>query len=283
MKYLKIYISAFFLMALSTGSVSAQESDSSRKYHPFLSDTFNLGLGVYRPSKKAEFGGRTDIGGGSEASIEGNDSQSTGSLNFRWRFTKNWSFQGTYWATDSSNQHTLTEDFTWSPPGGGDDVLFEAGTFIGTGIDSTIARLFIGRSFFRKPNHDFGLGAGLHWIELDFFIEGQAIVNGISTPKYHEGVSASVPLPNLGIWYMYSWSPKWVLTSRLDWLDVTIEEISGSMFDASVGLNYQMSEHFGIGLAINAFILDVKVDSNRRSVGFETEQIGPRLNITWNW
>jgi len=270
-------------VALSTGSVSAQESDSSSNYHPFLKDTFNIGLGVYRPSKKVVLGGRTDIGGGADGSVESTESQSTGTLNFRWRFTKNWSFQGTYWATDTAGQNTLTDDVTVSNPETGEDIVFEAGSFIGMGLDATIARLFIGRSFFRKPNHDWGVGAGIHWMELDFYLEGNALVNGTINEFRREEASASVPLPNLGIWYMYSWSPKWVLVSRLDWLDVTIDEISGSMYDVSVGLNYQMSKHFGMGFAINGFLLDVKVKDSDWNGGLETSQLGPRLNITWNW
>ena len=90
-------------------------------------------------------------------------------------------------------------------------------------------------------------------------------------------------MPNLGIWYMYSWSPKWVVTTRLDWLNTTFEEFSGSLYDLSVGVNYQMSDHFGIGLAVNASRLDVGVDSTEWTGELVYEQIGPLLNLTWNW
>jgi hypothetical protein len=83
---------------------------------------------------------------------------------------------------------------------------------------------------------------------------------------------------------MHSWSPKWVVITRLDWLDVTFEQFSGSMLDASVGVNYQMSDHFGVGLAAHAFDLNVSVDGdNGWSGDVETSQYGPRLNLTWNW
>jgi len=270
-------------MALSAGSVSAQEPKPVTwgEYHPFLSDTFNLGLGVYRPAKKTVFSGDTEIGGGS---TELSNDESTGSLNFRWRFTKNWSFQGTYWATNSESNYRLDEPITITDPDTGEEVKFDVGADIALGLDTTIARLFVGRSFFRKPNHDFGVGAGLHWIELDFFIAGQATVDGVPTPKAREDITASVPLPNLGIWYSYSWSPKWILITRFDWLDVTIEEISGSLYDASVGFNYQMSDHFGMGLAINYFKLDVSMrDEDWKNALIDTSQTGPRINITWNW
>ena len=278
MKFLNTCISAVFLVSVSTGVASAQESDSSSKYHPFLSDNFHIGLGVYRPSQKRKIGSDPIAGGSPGESLDGSDSQSTGLLNFRWRFTKNWSFQGTSWNTGSESEQTLTEDFEFQ------DLVFQAGSIVRSGFDTSITRLFWGRSFFRRPSTDWGVGLGLHSLNIDAFVEGQILaIPGPGLEFRRESASASVPLPNLGIWYMHSWSPKWVVTTRLDWLDVTFEEFSGSMYDLSVGVNYQMSDHFGIGLAVNAFRLDVQVDGTDWRGSLEGEQIGPRLNLTWNW
>jgi len=278
MRYLKKYISAFFLTLLPAGIASAQESDSSRKYHPFLSDTFHIGLGLYRPSKKTEIGADLDLSPDSSDSLQSSESQSTGILNFRWRFTENWHFKATYWNTDTESQQTLTKDFEF----GGE--TFQAGSFVGMGVDTAITRLFWGRSLFRKPNHDWGVGFGMHWMEIDAFVEGQILkAGGGGTELHKENASASAPLPNLGIWYIYSWSPNWAVITRLDWLEVSVDEFSGNMYDASVGVNYQVSDHFGLGLAINGFILDVEVDWTDGRGVFENEQIGPRLNATWSW
>jgi hypothetical protein len=278
MKFLNICISAFFLVSVSAGVASAQDSDSSDKYHPFLSDNFNIGLGIYRPSQKRSLGADLDLGASPGESLDVSESQTTGLLNFRWRFTKNWSFQGTYWATDSDSEKILTEDFE------GLGEVFLAGSFITSGIDTSITRLFWGRSFFRKPSTDWGVGLGLHVLDIDAVVAGQIDTVGGGTEFHTERASVTAPLPNLGIWYMYSWSPKWVVSTRLDWLDLTVEEFSGSMYDLSVGVNYQMSDHFGIGLAVNAFRLNVEVDDpDWGSGGLVNEQIGPRLNVTWNW
>ena len=280
MKYLKKVISAVFLLSLSVGVASAQESDGSGKYHPFLSTKFQMGLGVYAPTKKNSIGVEADSKGDS---IDSSESQTTGILNFRWRFTDNWSFQGNYWKTSTDSRDTLNEDrdFTFD----GEDFKVEAGSFIGSGLDTSIARLFWGRSFFRTPSTDWGVGLGLHWMEIEAYVEGGVSVaggGGFDGVK-SESVSGGAPLPNLGIWYMHSWSPKWVVITRLDWLDITFDEYSGRMLDASVGVNYQMSDHFGVGLAVNAFDLDLGVDTGTEKFDFEASQYGPRLNLTWNW
>jgi hypothetical protein len=278
MKLINTCLTTLFVLTLSTGSAIAQDSDSSRKYHPFLSENFHIGLGVFRPTKKRSLGVDTTVPGLSD-SLDATDDQSTGLLKFRWRFTKNWHFGATYWKTDSSATDTLTEDFEFN------DVIFLKDSTVSSGVDTSILRLFWGRSFFRQANHDWGVGVGLHWMEIDAFISGDIKTTPVVDPPLtgRAGASASAPLPNLGIWYMYSWSPKWVVTTRFDWLDVTFEEISGSMYDASVGVNYQMSKNFGLGIGYNAFRLDVDVKDNALSAGFESKQYGPRIDITWNW
>ena len=102
MKFLNICIGAFFLVSASAEVASAQESGSSGKYHPFLSDNFHIGFGVYRPSLNRRIGADPNDGGSPGEGIGDSDSQpTTNMLNFHWRFTKNWSFQGTSWNTDS--------------------------------------------------------------------------------------------------------------------------------------------------------------------------------------
>jgi hypothetical protein len=282
MKLINTCLTIMFVLALSTGSAIAQDSDSSRKYHPFLSDHFRIGVGVYRPSKTSTLGADlTEVGA---EQLEGKDDQSTALLNFRWRFTKNWHFAATYWNTDSTTQQTLTEDYT---PPFVDAPTFKAGSFVGMGVDTTIARLFWGRSIFRKPKQDWGVWLGLHRLENDAYVEGQIVTTPPipgSGPIQRESASASVPLPNLGIWYMYSWSPNWVLLSRFDWLEITVDEFSGSMYDVSVGVNYQMSDHFGLGFGLSGFLLDVEVNSpDWGNANLENKQFGPNLSVTWNW
>ena len=81
MKALIIHLTVGLLIAMPLSPAMAQELDSSGKYHPFLSDTFNIGFGLWRP--------RTELSiGVNDERIDGSESQSTGSLDFRWRFTK---------------------------------------------------------------------------------------------------------------------------------------------------------------------------------------------------
>lgn len=270
----------FMLATYFASSVAAQESDSSKKFHPFLTDTFHIGLGVYGADKKVEL----DVGGGPgiEEKIDSSDSQSTGLLDFRWRFTENWSFWGQYWSLNSEASKVLNSNIEWNGytyPAGG--------TGIRAGVDTSIARLFFGRSFFKKPNSEFGIGAGIHLLKIDAFIEGRATwtdPGGTMQDSFrHEDVATTLPLPNLGAWYAYSWSPKWIVTARLDWFDIEIGKYSGRLLNSEVAVNYQFAKYAGIGLGVNGFSIKADVTESGWTGGFESTQLGPRLALSFSW
>jgi hypothetical protein len=268
------------LALLLSNAVVAQNLQVSDKYHPFLSDTFNLGIGAFQTQKNFDI----QVDGSSpgddidfDQALGLEETETSLTINFRWRYTDNWSLSGQYWAISSDGGALLEEDIEWN------DETFKAGTFANAGIDTTIIRVFFGRSFLNNsPGQELGVGLGLHWMEIDAFIEGQ-VITGLTTEFRRESVSAPVPLPNLGAWYMYSWSPKWVAQARVDWLSVSIDDYSGGLLGGMVGINYQISGTVGLGLSYNLFGLDVDATSENLNGRIETQQHGPRLSLTASW
>jgi hypothetical protein len=258
-------------------TVFAQESAEA---HPLLNAKFTLGLGAFSPQKQFKI--RVDGSSPSEEidfdEVLGfDDSEITGAMSFRWRFGEKWSITGQHWAVDSQGGAVLIEDVEWN------DIVFKEGTFANAGLKTTVTRVFFGRTFKTGPNYEFGLGAGLHWMEWNAFIEGEVIVNEDTTEFQRGAVDAAVPLPNFGGWYMYSWSPKWIATAGVDWLSVSFGDYSGGLWNARAGINYQAFKHIGIGLSYNNFTLDVDVDKSDWHGRLETRQQGPRLEFTATW
>jgi hypothetical protein len=277
MKALSCLTAVALAAGMFSSSLAAQSSD---EYHPFLSDKFNIGIGIFYPQKSFKI--RVD-GSDPEEEIDFDEAlrideeDTTGSLSFRWRFGEKWSFWGQYWNTDDKGGAILEEDIEW------EDVVFKAGTFAAGGVDLTIARAFFGRTFSTGPQHEFGLGAGFHWLSLDTFIEGQVITNFGETEFAREAVSADFPLPNIGGWYMYSWNKKWLFQARLDWLSASVGDYSGGLWNTQAGIHWQAFKHIGFGLFYNGFILDVDVDKDDWNGKAESKQHGPWLAITATW
>ena len=90
-------------------------------------------------------------------------------------------------------------------------------------------------------------------------------------------------MPNIGAWYFYSWSPKWAFISRVDWLSASFEEYSGSLWNASVGVDWALFKHLGVRATWNYFKFDVDVDKGDWNGSAEISQNGPFIALTAHW
>jgi hypothetical protein len=248
--------------------------------HPLLKDRFNASLGAFLADKKLKIAlngqdANELIDFGEAWGFDSDETSFAGE--FRWRFGKKWSVSGQYFSSKDEGTATLEEDVAWG------DYIFREGTFASAGVDMTVARVFAGRRFSTGPRHDFGLGLGVHWIELGAFIEGEVIVNDESLGVRKESVSTGAPLPNLGAWYYYAFSPRWLARARLDYLDVSFDKYSGGLTNGSVGIEYQMFRHLGVSLSYQYFGLDVDVKDTNWRGGVEVTLRGPFLSLTANW
>jgi len=270
----------FLLMFLTATSVSVQSADNSAGYHPFLTNKFRLGVGVFTPLKRIKIqvdGTEPNSDIDFNQALDHSDSESIPALSFSWRYSKNWLLAGEYWSVGSRNGTVLTEDIEW------EDGKLLAGSFVDSAVDTSIVRVFFGRSFLQdSPSQEFGLGAGLHWLNIKAFIEGD-FDDGTSLEFRRENVNADIPLPNIGTWYIYSWSRKWMASASLDWLNVSIGNYSGRLLNGQVGVNYQISEIFGLGLSYSIFDTKIKVDNAGWRGAIETSQRGPLLLLTASW
>lgn len=272
----RVAFCVFLIVVLTSGHAIAQD-ESASAYHPMLSDRFSLGIGLFRPSK--DFVLRVDGQVPGEAidfdqELDAKDSETTGSLDLTWHFGEKWSVSGQYWTVNSGARWQLDEDLEW------EDLVFKEGTFAEVGVDLDVIRVFFGRQFFTRPGHEFGAGLGLHWLEIDAFIAGQIIVDDLLDTEFRRSsVSAEAPLPNIGAWYIYSWSPKWAFTTRLDWLSASLGDYSGGLANAQSGVHYQLFKYTGIGLSWNYFNLNIDVDKSDWRGKVESSQSGPFLSL----
>jgi hypothetical protein len=140
-------------------------------------------------------------------------------------------------------------------------LTFLAGTRATAGSGFELTRFFWGYNFSKKANTDYGIGGGFHWLHVNAFIEGT--IETPSGPLFDRAAaSVDAPLPNIGFWYVRSLSPRWAFSSRLDYFDASIHPYDGTFINASAGLNYRVSDRFGIGASYNYVELDVGVNGD---------------------
>jgi hypothetical protein len=198
-------------------------ADEHAGAHPFLSDQFNIQLGVFSPrrdivvqvngsigleNRGLDFGGELGVG----------RNQDIFAGEFIWHFGQKWSLRTQYFAASASASSVLANDIEWR------DIVIQAGSSVSAGTSFSLSRMFFGRSFDNNPRYGYGLGLGLHRLESKAFLKRNIIVS-FGEPS---AVSASGPLPNIGGWFYYSPSSKWLVGGRLDWFDASFGNYAGA-------------------------------------------------------
>jgi hypothetical protein len=264
------------------GGAQSTQADEQDEYHPYLSAKFFIDMGVYFPEREMSIRVDGSISGIAsyvdfQQELGVRKSDETFALNAGWRFGKKWQLGLQYFEFSDSKTAALTEDIEWG------DVVFQQGSSVSVGHDFELLRVFFARRFESNDHHEFGVGAGVHWIELGAFIEGNAIIAGGGNAFRSESVGITAPLPNIGGWYTYSISPDWALKARLDWLSVSIGEYDGTLINASFGVNYQAFKYAGIGLSYNIFSLDAGINkpSWRGAADIDYEGLYAFLSFYW--
>ncbi|GMR14638.1 MAG: hypothetical protein BMS9Abin30_0243 [Gammaproteobacteria bacterium] len=269
------------MLVFISGNLLAQQD---YEYHPALSDNFMVSLGIFKSDNSFTVAANGVINP-DEDQIDfddkvGVDSSSTlfnGQL--RWKFGKQrkWSLWGQYFKNDATGEAVLEEDVEWQ------DIIFREGTFVEAGVKMEIVRVFVGRSLVKNPQHDFGIGIGVHNLSLGAFIEGEILIDDGTTEFRQGDVSNSQPLPNVGTWWDFSPARNWLIHARVDWISANVGDLNGTLWNTVAGVNYQAFRNVGFDLSYQFFNLNLKVDSAEWIGEIDMRYSGPVLSVTANW
>ena len=280
MNYRMGFILSVLVLSVAPAVLVAQDYN----YHPILSDNFSATLGYMRSSNSFTFESDAIGNPGDEIDFDDalkvSDHSSLFNGQLRWKFgsERKWSISGQYFSNNAKGKAVLEEDIEW------DGVTFGAGTNVGAGVKLAVTRLFLGRSFVMNEQHDFGIGLGLHNLDISAYIEGEAIINDNTTEFQRAEVGDNQPLPNIGGWYNYSPAKHWLLHARVDWISANIGDYDGGLWNANVGVGYQLWRNVGVDLSWQYFNLNLDVEDEGDWVGgAEMTYSGPVVSMTFNW
>jgi len=268
------------MLVFAAATANAQSSSDA---HPILSSKLSVDVGLFMPHGTFEIGVAGTIDPliiepiDFEKVFRSDVDEGIASIQFNWRFGEKWSLQGQYVEWSDRSSSVLANDVEWG------DITFGAGTGVGSGLDMSVTRLFFGRKLSVSDKHEFGLGLGGHVLDISAFIEGNAIVNGVADGFHTEVVSTSGIVPNIGGWYVYSFSERWAFTTRLDWLGADIGDYDGHIINASAGVNLSIAKHFGVGLDYNLLELDFGISDPNWRGELTSQSHGFYAYLTAHW
>ncbi len=272
---------AALILAVPAGPALAQDYD----YHPKLSDRFSADIGWMRSNNsfKAEAEGLDNDENGTYVDFEdslGVSNHSTllnGQLRFKFGHEKKWSVFGQYFSNKATGEAVLTEDVEW------DGDIFREGSVVGAGVKMDIWRIFLGRSLFKSERYDFGVGAGLHNLDISLYIEGNVAVNGEDFEYRKDEVGDNQFLPNIGAWYHFSPARRWLIHARVDWISANIGDYNGTLWNGTVGVNFQAWRHVGFDLYWQYFNLNGGAEKDDWRGSLDLSYSGPVVAMTFNW
>jgi hypothetical protein len=163
------------------------------------------------------------------------------------------------------------------------NIKFREGTFVEGGVKFEVIRLFVGRSFVKNEQHDFGVGLGIHNLDLSAYIGGEIMIDDVTTGYQRGDASASQILPNLGAWYNFSPASRWLLHGRVDWISADLGNYDGTLWNTNLGVNFQAWRHVGFDLSYQYFNLDLTVDKGDWRGGADMNYSGPVISVWANW
>ena len=251
--------------------------------HPLQSDRLSIGIGAHWPDISGYYeidypdgGDGSNVDLDDDAGLDDNEVQAAASLT--WRLSNNTRIQGEYFDVGLSAKDTISRDLNIG------DLEIEAGASLKTDYDMDIARAFFGYSFVKTDTTELGAGVGLHYISLDLSVKGNAYIGNTTVLEAERSIDEWAIVPNVGGYANYAFSPKWLVGARVDWMSADVDDYDGTLWNAEAHVQYQMSDHFGVGLAYR--YLDFELAANDRKSGdwrTEVEYSGPVLFFTANF
>lgn len=274
---MKNLFSFLFLLIATFQYTLAQSNDEK---HPFLTNKYRIYAGVFLPAKTINIGADGSSPNDEinfEDSFQLNDNEPTLFLKFDWKFAKMWIVSGEYFSVKNAHTLSLEKDIEW------EDIVFEKGSSVRGGFGINMFRTFVGRIISTGDKHEFGGGLGAHLMNTNAFIEGHLNISDSDDNEIikfeKRRVSATIPLPNIGLWYYFAPSKKWLLTARVDWFGISVGEYSGILWNVAPSVNYQIFKNIGIGLDYRFFKLKAKVNKTDWNGNFNMTFQGPLFTI----
>ena len=255
------------LGATLCGSASGQEV-AAWKVHPSLRDKWTIQLGAF--SAKIDTTARLDsttTGAGTSVSFEDDlglaDRKLTGALLASVRLGERWKIEAEYFSLRRGNSHALDRTIMW-----GDDT-YAVNTVVTSEFNSDTYRLSGGYSFIRDDERELGVALGLHTTDISATLSAA----GVAT----RAGEALARLPTIGVYGAYAFSPKWLLSGRLDYFSLNYDNFDGSLVNFTAGVEYRISRHFGIGAGYRHVGYDLSVTGAKSTFSINYKFNGPTL------
>ena len=195
-----------------------------------------------------------------------------------YRFNSNHALTFSWYKISSDSDKTVLEDFEWVDEGG-NTVVIPTGTNVASSLTYDVFKMGYLWSFYHSDKVELAAGAGLHLAKVGV---GLSIDSGLFDSELRAAKS-DLPMPVLSFMLDYSVTPKfdWFLKTQLFALE--LGEWRGLYSDVQLGMEYQVFEHFGVGVGLGSNSLDVSRESDNVRFNFDNRVTGLHIFVSVNF
>jgi len=249
---------------IACGFATAQQSG----VHPGLQDRFTFQIGAYSPqADTTAFLNNSALARGTSISFEDDlnltDRKTVPALLASVRLGERWRVEGEYFTLHRSGARAINRTINWG------DNTYPIGTTVSSEFNTDVYRISVGYSFIKDNQKELGAVLGLHATDFEATL-GAAGVGA----RTGDGLA---PLPTIGIYGAYAFTPKWLLSGRLDYFSLSYNQYDGSLLNFSAGVDYRFTRNFGVGLAYRHVDYDVTATKASFNGGMNYKFSGPML------
>jgi len=170
------------------------------------------------------------------------------------------------------------------------DLIIESGS-INSAFDVGVSRLTYGFSLKRSERMNLQLKAGLHIADMSVGLQLIGAVCDVSlgemppgcpgaqTPPL-ESEDVTAPLPHFGVSYSYAFSEKIAARFQVIGFVIEIDNIDGSLVEIDADIDWKPWRHFGFGLGLRYFNVNVEAQGSNLNGEFDLEYYGPAVYVS---
>lgn len=207
--------------------------------------------------------------------VGANSQKSNYLLGAEWRFAPNHRLGLHYFSIGRDREKTLERDITI-----GDDT-YPVGATLKASLDTTVIPVTYSYSFYRTPESELAIAAGLHWFDISLDVSAAIDQSGAEVQR-SRSAQADAPLPVIGLRYDRALSSQWTLSASalLFYLKASTDlDYEGRLFSGRVATEYALTKNLALGAALNLFSVSADVDSETWSGRVRYNYWGPNLYL----
>lgn len=260
-------LAATTLACLSTAALAETPQDTYwgelSYFYPTIDSTARLDVtGTRRPGSSIRLEDELDLA----------DRKGTPYVTLGMRLGQDWRIEFEYYRLDRSASHTLSRNIDWG------DVTFPVGVRLDSTFNTSVYRLTGGYSFYKTPQAEAGGALGLHVTEFKSALSGQGL--GPSGAGFQrEARDTLVPLPTLGLYGSWMFTPQLQVRGRVDYLSLNYNEYDGSLINTLVALDWRFAKNWGVGVGYRYVDYKVEATSSKWTGEINYKFRGPTLFV----